>query len=96
MVDCVCVLDESGCASRATLSAVPVRDSLIFVPVDLVDWGCCWHGLVVWGLGGRGGGGAYQGLAELGVGVFAEGVGHGEGFGWVVWWVGVWMLGWRR
>lgn len=89
MVDCVCVLDESGWASRATLSAVPVRDSLIFVPVDLVDWGCCGVRVSVWfAWKGRRGkredqgdrGMAYHGLAKLGVGVFAECVGHFEGF----------------
>jgi hypothetical protein len=43
MVDCVLVFEESGWTSRAILSEVPVMDSLIFVPVDLEDWGC-WSG----------------------------------------------------
>ena len=70
------VFEESGWSSRATLSPVPVMDSLIFVPVDFEDWGCY---IMVSGCGEeRMRKAAYHLLTELGVGVFAECVGHVE------------------
>lgn len=82
--DCAFVLLESGCASRAILSVVPVSDSLALSSVDLDESGV-W-GVVSWGWL-VGGGGADHLLAGLGVEVFAEGVGHG--CRWLFGWVGL-------